>query len=96
MSLHVPLGLHLLFKLLLQAVVIVLCLSQLRRDLQLLTCLLSQQLLRQRSRSVVSVSVLTDLLLLKFIGYVFLYKRKDSINIPVLAHDLPECLGVEK
>lgn len=46
-SLHVPLGLHLLLQLFLQTVAVVLHLTQLRGELQLLTGLLSQQLLRR-------------------------------------------------
>lgn len=46
-SLHIPLGLHLLLQLFLQTVAVVLHLTQLRGELQLLTGLLSQQLLRR-------------------------------------------------
>ena len=48
--LHVPLGLHLLVQLVLQAVLVVLRLPQLGGELELLSGLLSQELLRNTQR----------------------------------------------
>lgn len=68
-SFHVPLCLHLLFKLLLQIVLVVLRLPKLRRELQLLTRLLGQQLLQRRARSKVSAfnSVVISIIVIKHI-----------------------------
>jgi hypothetical protein len=49
-SLHVPLGLHLLVQLVLQAVLVVLRLPQLGGELELLPGLLSQELLMNTQR----------------------------------------------